>query len=68
MKTESPIEARSKRKAESRAYLRSLPPEEKIARLIVLQDQYYSLLVARQENGGKPISEKWKKWYAARPA
>jgi hypothetical protein len=55
-----------KRKEEARAFLRSLSPEEKIALLVDLQEQYYSMLLGRQENGGKPIPARWKKWYVAR--
>lgn len=66
MKVDASSLALAKRKAESRAYLRSLSPDEKIARLVALQEQYYSILVARQENGGKPVPGKWRKWYAAR--
>jgi len=60
------IEDLKRRKAVSREYLRSLPPIEKIAMLFNLQEQYYEMLVAREKNGGRPIPEKWRKWYKAR--
>ena len=66
MKNDLATEQLTGRKAVSRAYLRSLPLEEKIARLIDLQEQYYSMLALRDANGGKAIPEKWKKWRAAR--
>ena len=47
-------------------YLRSLSPAEKIAKLIQLQDQYYQMLKIREENSGRPIPERWQKWYQAR--
>ena len=54
------------RKRISREYLRSLPPAEKIARLVDLQERYYQMLVIREKNGGRPIPEKWRKWHKAR--
>jgi len=56
----------NQRKKKSREYLRSLSPEEKIAKLIQLQEQYYQMLKIREENGGRPIPEKWRKWHKAR--
>lgn len=56
----------ARRKAVSRGYLRSLSPDEKIERLVALQEQYYQMLKVREENGGRPIPEKWRKWYRAR--
>ncbi|HMM79038.1 MAG TPA: hypothetical protein PKC65_03335 [Pyrinomonadaceae bacterium] len=55
----------AERKARSRAYLRSLPPEEKIRMLQNLQHQYYQFLELREQTGGKPIPERWKKWRSA---
>lgn len=54
------------RKKSSRNYLRSLSPLEKIEKLVQLQNQYYQMLLIREQNGGKPIPEKWRKWYKAR--
>jgi len=62
---QSIIELRRSKNA-SRAYLRSLPLEEKIARLVDLQERYYEMLVLRAANGGRPIPEKWRKWHTAR--
>lgn len=56
----------AKRKKVSRDYLRSLSPIEKIEKLVQLQEQYYQMLVIREQNGGRPIPEKWQKWYRAR--
>lgn len=55
-----------RRKKISRGYLRSLSPSEKIAQLADLQEKYYQMLVAREQNGGRPIPEDWRKWYNAR--
>ncbi len=55
-----------RRKQTSRAYLRSLSPIEKIEKLVQLQEQYYQMLKIREENGGRPIPEKWRKWHRAR--
>lgn len=56
----------NRRKKTSREYLRSLSPLEKIERLVQLQEQYYQMLVIREQNGGHPIPERWQKWYKAR--
>jgi hypothetical protein len=54
------------RKKTSRSYLRSLSPIEKVEKLVQLQNQYYQFLLIREQNGGKPIPEKWQKWHKAR--
>ncbi len=56
----------SRRKTISRQYLRSLSPAEKIAKLVALQEQYYQMLLLREKTGGRPIPEKWQKWFMAR--
>lgn len=55
-----------RRKQVSREYLRSLSPAEKIAKLVELQEHYYQVLVIREQNGGRPIPERWRKWHQAR--
>ena len=60
------IEDLTRRKKTSREFLRNLPPEEKIAKLVELQERYYQMLKAREENGGRKIPEKWQKWHKAR--
>jgi hypothetical protein len=60
------IEDLTRRKKRSREFLRALSPEEKIAKLVELQERYYKMLEAREQNGGRPIPEKWQKWYKAR--
>ncbi len=55
-----------RRKKSSRKFLRSLSPEEKIARLVELQERYYQMLETRERNGGRAIPERWRKWHAAR--
>lgn len=60
------IEDLTNRKKVSRDYLRSLSPAEKIEKLVQLQEQYYQMLNIREQNGGRPIPEKWQKWYKAR--
>ena len=54
------------RKKTSRDFLRSLSPEEKIAKLVELQKRYYEMLKIREQNGGREIPEKWQKWHKAR--
>jgi hypothetical protein len=54
------------RKKTSREYLRSLSPLEKIEKLVSLQEQYYQMLLVREQNGGREIPEKWRKWHKAR--
>lgn len=66
MKNDLVTENLAARKTTSRAYLRSLPLEEKIARLVGLQERYYKMVVIRPSNGGRPIPPKWKKWRSAR--
>ena len=60
------IEDLTGRKQISREYLRSLAPTEKIEKLVKLQHHYYELLSIREQNGGRPIPEKWRKWRSAR--
>ncbi len=60
------IEDLTGRKKRSREFLRSLSPEEKIARLVELQERYYKMLEAREQNGGRKIPERWRKWHKAR--
>ena len=66
MKSDLVIKNLTVRKSTSRAYLRSLPLEEKIARLVDLQERYYEMLAIRASNGGRPIPVKWQKWRSAR--
>ncbi len=56
----------TRRKRISREYLRSLSPSEKIAQLVALQEKYYQMLLVREQNGGRPIPERWRKWHEAR--
>lgn len=60
------IKELERRKKISRDHLRSLSPLEKIEKLVTLQEQYYETLLIREQNGGRPIPEKWRKWYQAR--
>jgi len=60
------IEDLTRRKKTSREYLRSLSAEEKIVKLAELQEQYYKMLEIREQNGGRKIPEKWRKWHKAR--
>jgi hypothetical protein len=60
------IENLAKRKKISRNYLRSLSPTEKVEKLVQLQQWYYEMLLIREQNGGRAIPEKWKKWHKAR--
>lgn len=55
-----------RRKKISRDHLRSLSPIEKIERLVTLQNQYYQMLLIREQNGGRPVPERWRKWHQAR--
>jgi predicted CopG family antitoxin len=56
----------NRRKKTSREFLRNLSPSEKIAELVDLQERYYTMLKAREENGGSEIPERWRKWQKAR--
>ncbi len=56
------IEDLKRRKENFRAFTRNLSPTEKIRQLELLQKRYYELLKAREENGGRKIPEKWRKW------
>ncbi len=56
------IEDLKRRKEGFRAFTRNLSPTEKIRQLELLQRRYYELLKAREENGGRKIPEKWRKW------
>lgn len=47
-----------RRKKRSREFLRPLSPEEKIAKLVELQERYYAMLKAREQNGGRAIPGK----------
>lgn len=60
------IEDLNRRKKRSREFLRSLSPSEKIAKLVELQERYYAMLKAREQNGGRKIPERWRKWHTAR--
>ncbi|MBP9663687.1 MAG: hypothetical protein KBD94_03645 [Pyrinomonadaceae bacterium] len=66
MKNDLVIADLSTRKETFRAYVRSLSPDEKIARLVALQEQYYSMLKLRAANGGRPIPTDWQKWFRAK--
>jgi hypothetical protein len=63
---EEVIKDLNRRKKVSREFLRSLSPLEKIEKLVQLQEQYYQMLEIREQNGGRPIPEKWQKWYRVR--
>ena len=65
-KQQQSIEELKRRKRVFREHLRNLSPTEKIERLVELQHHYYELLSIREENGGRPIPEKWRKWHRAR--
>lgn len=59
------VEDLKRRKENFRQYTRNLSPTEKIRQLELLQWRYYNLLKAREENGGREIPEKWRKWREA---
>lgn len=56
----------ARRKQISRDYLRAMSPTQKVAKLVELQEHYFEMLKLREQNGGRPMPERWKKWYAAR--
>ncbi len=56
------IEDLEQRKENFRQFTRNLSPTEKIRQLELLQRRHYELLKAREENGGREIPEKWRKW------
>ena len=47
-------------------YIEGFDDTEKVEKLVQLQEQYYQMLIIREQNGGRPIPEKWKKWHKAR--
>lgn len=55
-----------KRRKKAREFLRAIPPSEKIARLVNLQQRYYKMLEVRERNSGRKIPEKWRKCNKAR--
>ena len=59
------IEDLKRRKNNFRVFTRNLSPTEKIRQLELLQWRYYELMKAREENGGRKIPEKWRKWREA---
>jgi tRNA A22 N-methylase len=65
-KEQESIEDLKRRKKIFRQHLQNLSATEKIEQLLVLQEHYYELLSIREQNGGFPIPEKWRKWYQAR--
>ena len=56
------IEDLERRKSSFRSFTRNLSPTEKVRQLELLQKRHYELLKAREENGGREIPEKWRKW------
>ena len=56
------IEDLNRRKSKFRLFTRNLSPTEKVRQLELLQRRHYELLKAREENGGRKIPEKWRKW------
>lgn len=54
------------RKKTQREKMQLLSTTERITKLVELQEKYYYFLIACEQNGGRPIPEKWKKWYRAR--
>lgn len=61
------IEDLKRRKENLRRFTRNLSPTEKIRQLELLQKRHYELLKTREENGGREIPEKWRKWRNAQP-
>ncbi len=59
------IEQLKKQKQIFREYTRKLSVEEKMRQLTALQWHYYELLEIRENNGGRPMPEKWQKWRKA---
>ena len=52
-------------KARYRAYVRNLPLSERLRQLESLQEQSYEIMRIREANGGKPVSEGWRRWAQA---
>ena len=59
------IQRLNESKAAFRRYVREMSPTEKIRQLELLQRRYYSLLVDREANGGRPLSPEWGRWAGA---
>lgn len=62
------IDDLTRRKKSFRRYLYGLSPTEKIRHLEMLQRRYYAILEAREQSGGRPVPERWKKWHTAQQA
>lgn len=59
------VEDLQRRKESFRAFTRNLSPTEKNRQIELLQRRHYELLKAREENGGREIPEKWRRWREA---
>jgi hypothetical protein len=54
-----------RRKRVSRNYVRNMSPTEKILQLEELQERCYELMEIREQNGGLPVPDNWKRWRKA---
>lgn len=60
-----PIGDLRRRKANFRNYVRDLSPTQKILELEALQERFYELMKVREENGGLPVPDGWRRWHKA---
>lgn len=64
-KISDPILDLRRRKENFRNYVRNLSPTKKILELEALQERSYEIMEIREENGGLPIPDRWKRWHRA---
>lgn len=67
-KTSNPVIELQRRKEVFRDYVRNLSPTEKILELEALQERSYEIMEIREQNGGLPIPDQWKRWHKAQLA
>lgn len=67
-KISGPILELRRRKGNFRNYVRNLSPTEKILELEALQERCYEIMEIREQNGGLPIPDQWKRWRQAQLA
>lgn len=53
-------------KYKTRYRFSNMTPDEKIARLLQIQEKIYSILAYREIIFGRPIPRKWQQWHGAR--
>lgn len=55
-------------KRKYRIHVRGMSLGDRLRQLEALQEQSYEIMSIREENGGMPVPEGWKKWAKAQEA